>query len=99
MHSLLQTKELLKHSAHLLLASLTLLPLLVNGQGTGVGIGTDTPDASAVLHIQSTTQGLLIPAGDRNDLIGVTGGGTDGLLMYDSVNTGSAISKIVTGCI
>ena len=40
------------------LLSLLLLVLSVNAQ---IGIGTTTPNASAVLDITSTTQGLLLP--------------------------------------
>jgi hypothetical protein len=57
-----------------------------------VGIGTNTPDASAKLDISSTNMGLLIP---RVSLSNVTtwglaaGSGTNGMLVY---NTNAAIT-------
>ncbi|HRU69389.1 MAG TPA: hypothetical protein P5265_12965, partial [Bacteroidia bacterium] len=36
-------------------------PLLLFSQSVGIGSGTFTPDASAMLEIQSTNSGLLIP--------------------------------------
>ena len=47
-----------------------------------VGIGTLTPDASSVLDVKSTTQGILLPrmtSTERNSIAG-----TSGLLLYNS---------------
>jgi hypothetical protein len=52
--------------------------------GQGVGIGTTSPDPSAVLHLQSTSQGLLLPnmtTTDRNAIINPA----SGLMVYDYV--------------
>jgi hypothetical protein len=51
---------------------------------TGVGIGINNPDNSAVLHVESTTQGILIPRHTTSErtTLGLTGP-TDGILVYD----------------
>lgn len=43
----------------LLIAILQLLPVFAVAQN--VGIGTNSPDPSALLHIESTSKGLLVP--------------------------------------
>jgi hypothetical protein len=35
--------------------------LILNGVGGNVGIGTASPDASAILDVQSTTKGVRMP--------------------------------------
>ena len=35
--------------------------LVLNAQQNNVGINTNTPDPSAVLHLESDSQGLLVP--------------------------------------
>lgn len=38
------------------------IAIVQNGKAqNNVGIGTNTPDASSVLELQSTTQGVLVP--------------------------------------
>ncbi len=51
----------------------------------GVGIGTESPDASAVLHIQSssTPKGLLIPRYDTTGVKSINNP-ADGLIVYDT---------------
>ncbi len=76
-----------KHSAHklplalgVLLASV-LFPLLLSAQNAG--LGTATPDPSALLDLTSTTQGLLVPrlaTADRNAI----GNPATGLLIYNT---------------
>jgi len=51
-------------------------------QNNNVGIGTNVPDASAVLELNATNQGILIP---RTDTTLVTGPAT-GLLIYQSAD-------------
>ena len=54
-------------------------------QQDGVGIGTDFPDAQAILELTTTSKGLLIPrmtTGNRGG-IGVVNGQDDGLLIYN----------------
>ncbi len=66
-----------------------LLPLLVAismgcfAQNNSVGIGTITPDNSAILDLVSTNQGLLIP---RNNTFGITSiaAPSDGLILYNT---------------
>jgi hypothetical protein len=45
----------------ILLATSLLLSHGIFGQNKNVGINTNTPDPSAVLHLESTDQGLLVP--------------------------------------
>ncbi|MDX1479845.1 MAG: hypothetical protein R3301_19175, partial [Saprospiraceae bacterium] len=52
------------------------------GQGS-VGIGTTTPDASAILEVQSTTQGLLIPRLTTAQRGAIAAPAT-GLMVYDA---------------
>ncbi len=42
-----------------LILSLVFISRLINGQS--VGIGTTSPESSAILEIKSTTQGFMIP--------------------------------------
>lgn len=57
--------------------------LFVDGGSNNVGIGTGTPDASALLDIVSTTKGLGLPSmtTTQRDAIGTP---RDGLTVYDS---------------
>jgi len=53
-----------------------------------IGIGTNTPDNSAVLDVTSTSQGVLIPRMTQAERIGIATPAT-GLLMYQTdVTTG-----------
>jgi len=47
-----------------------------------VGIGTETPDTSAILDISSTSKGLLIPRLDSNQIINISNP-ADGLIIYN----------------
>ena len=51
-------------------------------QNNNVGIGTNTPDASAILELQSTDKGILIPRTDTN---AVTSPAT-GLLIFQTLD-------------
>ncbi|MNU71999.1 Collagen triple helix repeat protein [compost metagenome] len=65
-----------------LLASFTILLSLSGNAQNNVGIGTNTPNPNAILDMQSTTQGVLVPrltTAQRN-AIAVP---TEGLLVYD----------------
>jgi len=46
---------------HTSLAALALLTLPFAARAQSIGIGTPTPNAAAVLELQSTTKGLLLP--------------------------------------
>jgi len=48
-----------------------------------IGIGTDTPDVSAVLDITSTTQGVLIPRMTQTERLAIASPAT-GLLVYQT---------------
>jgi hypothetical protein len=48
-----------------------------------VGVGTTTPNASAALDVQSTTQGLLVPRMTASQRIGISNAAT-GLLVYQT---------------
>ncbi len=70
-----------------LIITLSISLLFVNIFGQQIGIGTNSPDTSAVLDIQSTSSGLLIPrmtTAQRNAIFSPA----NGLLVYDT-NTNS----------
>ncbi len=48
-----------------------------------VGIGTNTPDASSILEVQSTTQGVLVPRMTTAQRLAITTP-ANGLLVYDT---------------
>jgi len=66
------------------------IPAFVNAQSNNnVGIGTTTPDASAVLDLSSTSKGLLVPRMTilQRDLIVPTNNSSEGLLVYQTDGT------------
>jgi microcystin-dependent protein len=56
--------SIMKKLAIILLAALTLKPTTAQ-----IGINTDTPDSTAVLHIDASDRGLLIPRHEEEDLV------------------------------
>lgn len=52
-------------------------------QSNNVGIGTLTPNTSALLHLESTTKGFLVPRMTAVQRMGIAGS-ADGLLVYDT---------------
>jgi len=68
---------------HLFIAALMLLigQTTIYGQNN-VGIGTNTPNANAVLEMQSTTQGVLVPRMTTAQRIAIVVP-TEGLMVYD----------------
>jgi hypothetical protein len=64
----------------LLFAAISMSSLQLLGQ---VGIGTSAPDASAVLEVQSTQKGLLIPRMSSTDRDAIASPAT-GLLIFNS---------------
>ena len=53
-------------------------------QGNNVGIGTTTPDNSSILDLSTTTQGLLVPRLNTNQMNAITvGNAQNGLLIYN----------------
>ena len=60
--------------------------LLVLNVSAQVGIGTTTPDASSILELESTTQGMLTPRMLQAERDAITSPAT-GLLIYQTNNT------------
>ncbi len=70
--------------------SAIVLPTIIVAQSNNnVGIGTTTPDASAVLDLSSTSKGLLVPRMTilQRDLIVPTNNSSEGLLIYQTDGT------------
>ncbi len=81
---------------------LTLVTITNLSNAQGVGIGTSTPDASAILEIKSGTKGILLPrtsTTSRNSIANPA----KGLILYDSTtsgfwfNSGSTWVQLSTG--
>lgn len=67
----------------ILVFALFLLAEASFAQGNNVGVGTTTPDPSAILDVASNTKGLLIPSMNSLQRLGIIGP-KDGLLVYDT---------------
>jgi len=67
----------------LLLTKLHNLDPLLFANTTGVGVGTETPAATAILEILSTTQGFLPPRMTTTQRSAITSPAT-GLLVYNT---------------
>lgn len=65
------------------------IPSLVSAQSNNVGIGTTTPEPSAMLDISATDKGLLVPRMTilQRDLIVPTTTSSEGLLIYQTDGT------------
>lgn len=63
---------------------------LITDIGTGIGIGTNAPNASAQLHLSSTSKGILIPQVSIDSLKDVTSipSPAQGLLVYNTTQPG-----------
>lgn len=72
-----------------MLAALAIFCHKAVAQSDGVGIGTLTPHASAILHIESPggNKGLLIPRLTRTQMNTISSVATEGLLVYDVTNS------------
>lgn len=69
----------------------------VNAQNNA-GLGTTTPNASAILEMQSTTQGVLVPRMTAVQRLAVTvNATTEGLLVYDLDSLCFFYYKVSTG--
>ncbi|MES2774011.1 MAG: hypothetical protein V4722_07490 [Bacteroidota bacterium] len=73
---------------------------LAISQGQSVGIGTNSPSASAILDLQSNSQGLLIPRMTQTERNGINSPAT-GLLLFQTTdvtgfysNTGTPLNPI-----
>ena len=64
-----------------------------------VGIGTTTPNTSAALDISSTNKGLLPPrvALSARNVWSLTGSPTDGMIIYNNANSGTATNIVEAG--
>ncbi len=51
-----------------------------------VGIGTQIPDASAMLDVQSTVKGILVPRMTSAQRLAIPSGAPNGLLVFDTDN-------------
>jgi len=73
----------------LFFALISVIPALAHAQGDNVGVGTTTPDPSAILDISSTDKGLLIPRMTilQRDLIVPTNPASESLLIYQTDGT------------
>lgn len=72
----------------LILSAIVMSMLPVNAQN--VGIGTTLPDASSVLHVNSTSKGVLIPQVSLDSLKDVTSiaSPANGLIVYNTTQPG-----------
>lgn len=57
-------------------------PMMINYNGN-VGIGTTVPDPSAILHLESTTQGFLPPRMDNSEINSISNP-AEGLIVYST---------------
>ena len=66
------------------LAALLILPVMVfNLAAQNIGIGTNTPNASALLEIKANNKGLLIPRTSTSSRTAIDAP-AKGLLVYDT---------------
>jgi hypothetical protein len=69
----------------LLFATVMFATLGAFAQGNNVGIGTTTPDNTALLDLSSTTQGLLVPRLNTTQMNAINvGNAQNGLLIYNT---------------
>ncbi|MBE7443022.1 MAG: tail fiber domain-containing protein [Flavobacteriales bacterium] len=68
---------------HFLLLFLVVFTTSIFAQNNSVGIGTTTPDNSAILDLVSTNQGLLIPRNNTSGITTITAP-SDGLILYNT---------------
>ena len=62
--------------------------LITNGLNAQIGIGTNTPSANAVLDVNSTNKGLMLPRLDNTSLVSSP---TAGLMIYDKSTSAPAL--------
>jgi len=79
----LQKKNILLSNKHSILFSLIALFLLQATTRAQIGMGTTTPDSSAIVHIQDSTRGLLIPRMTAARRIAITRP-AEGLMVYQT---------------
>ena len=71
----------------------------LNTKAQNIGVGTATPNASAILDISATNKGLLIPQVSLtgvNDITTIPGAPTS-LLIYNMFNAGSGAGAVIPG--
>lgn len=73
----------------LILFSIVLL-FLLQSQAQNVGIGTNTPDTSAIIEMQSTNKGILIPRITEAARLQI-GDPAPGMLVFQSNNTSTSL--------
>jgi len=78
--------------------TLALLSVLALSAQNNAGLGTTTPNASSILELQSTTQGVLVPRMTAVQRLAVTvNATTEGLLVYDLDSLCFFYYKVSTG--
>lgn len=69
------------------------------GSGLNVGVGTTTPDASSIMHLNANNKGILIPKvslSATNNAAPVTSPAT-GLLVFNTVSAGTFPNNVTVG--
>lgn len=72
----------------------------ITGNGTNIAVGIPTPNASALLHIQSTTKGVLLPQVSltaANNPAPITPAPATGLLVYNTATSGTGANAVTPG--
>jgi hypothetical protein len=72
----------------------------ITGNGTNIAVGTPTPNASALLHIQSATKGVLLPQVSliaANNPAPITPAPATGLLVYNTATSGTGVNVVTPG--
>jgi hypothetical protein len=67
-----------------------------------VGIGTSSPNSSAILHVSSTNKGVMLPkvslsGATDNTTVPVSSPGDDGMFLYNTANAGTGTNAITPG--
>ena len=79
-------KKIIQHNLVYLFINFSLIVLMAQSSNAqNIGIGTQTPDVSAMLEVEASDKGILIP---RTDTTSVNTAGTPatGLIIYQSIN-------------
>lgn len=67
-----------------------------------VGIGTSSPNSSAILHVSSTNKGVMLPkvslsGATDNITVPVSSPGDDGMFLYNTASAGTGTNAITPG--
>ncbi|TXD85218.1 hypothetical protein ESY86_01350 [Subsaximicrobium wynnwilliamsii] len=78
-----------------ILALFSVILLSTTAAFAQVGIGIETPDASTILHLESTNSGLLLPrltTAERDDIFTIGPGPANGLTIYNTTTSAVEIN-------